>query len=111
MHAAAVADRADVHSSLTITFDLTCVKRVSYGAKKADATIAIPDLGEIDVDFFIPTNGRENFVAARAVRSKFTGQFERVARLDADCANSVQEKLVAHLDGEDAQLLAEEGRR
>lgn len=97
MHAAAVAD-PDFHSGFTITFELTRVTRVSYGAKKAEGTILIPALGEIDVDFFAPDNGRESFVAARSVRSKFTGQFERVARLDADFAIAVRDAIVARLE-------------
>jgi len=70
-------------------FRLLRCEPCEFGSKRAQATIAIDGLGEMDVDFFAPV-GKATFATAASVRSRYTGAYERVVRLDKAFAAEVR---------------------
>lgn len=84
-----------------IPFRLVRVEPCEYGSKRALASISIDDLGELELDYFRPANGREPFVTARSVRDKYTGTWVRSVKLDpgfADALCAAIEERLAQLE-------------
>lgn len=79
-----------------IPFTLASCVRVEYGSKKAEARIEIDGFGSVDVDYFVPA-GKPSFAIGKSIKSRFSGAYERVVRLeqpfaDALCA-AIEERL------------------
>jgi hypothetical protein len=78
------------------TFTITEFEAVSYGSKLALATIEIPGLGTIGVEYFRPP-GRPSFAAGRSIRSRYTGAHERTVELHPEFAEEVCEAIESRL--------------
>jgi len=97
------ADNGSVRESSPyppIAFRLVSCEPCSYGSKKAEARIEIDGFGSVDVDYFAPV-GKASFAIGKSIKSRFTGAYERVVRLDqpfADALCAAIEERLAQLE-------------
>jgi hypothetical protein len=91
--AARDADKLALRAAVPVPFRIIAFQSVAFGSKVGEFSIETP-VGVVDCDLFSP-EGREEFVQARSVRDKFTGQRRRTIALDRAFAARVLDALRA----------------
>ena len=83
----------------TPPFRIVAIATCQFGKKRAEGTIEIDGLGQIDFELYVP-DGRPAFVTSRSVLSKYGGKYERTARLTDEFAAEICEATEARLAAE-----------
>ena len=93
--------RSQPRANPAVTFDLLSATRVDFGSKLGEATIEIPGLGRLDIDYFRPP-GKPAFVTGRSIRAKHDGTFRRTIHLDEEFAGELLEAIEARFAADGA---------